>query len=195
MDRGYLLLRFCLYTLYLIPFFFLTSCENDIRKIKLISSPEKLPVETDKDVELVYTDSAKMKLKLKAPELDHYQGVENYIELPKGVALTFFNDSGKVKSTLTANYARRNLDNGRMEARNNVVVVNERGDKLQTEHLVYDEHAKYEISTEANVTITTVTDTLYGKGLQSNADFTRWKILNPVAKTIVENDSLNTQEK
>jgi LPS export ABC transporter protein LptC len=183
-------------TLRLIPLcflpLFLFSCENDIRTIKLLTSPDKLPVETEKDVELLYSDSAKMKLRLKAPELNRFEGTPNYIELPRGVALTFYDDSMKMKSMLTANYAKRNLDNGQMEARNNVVVVNERGDKLFTEHLVYEENSDPQIHTDANVTIITAEDTLYGKGLESNRDFTRYKILSPVVKHILT-DSTETK--
>src|ERR1043166_4327255 len=79
--------------LFLIPLFFLCACENDIRTIKLLTSPDKLPVETEKDVELLYSDSAKLKLRLKAPEMNRYEGTPNYIELPKGVVLTFYDDS------------------------------------------------------------------------------------------------------
>jgi LPS export ABC transporter protein LptC len=171
---------------------FLSSCENDIRTIKLLTSPDKLPVETEKDVELLYSDSAKLKLRLKAPELNRYEGAPNYIELPKGVELTFYDDSMKVKSKITANYAKRNLDDGRMEARNNVVVVNERSDKLFTEHLIYDEKTEPQIHTDANVTIITAEDTLYGKGLESNRDFTKYKILSPVVKHTFT-DSLDTK--
>src|SRR5436309_555725 len=80
---------------------FFLSCENDINTIKLLTSPEKLPVETDKNVELTYSDSAKLRLKLSAPELDRYAGADNFIELPKGVTILFYNDSAKVKSRLT----------------------------------------------------------------------------------------------
>jgi hypothetical protein len=79
-----------------------------------------------------------------------------------------------------------------MEARNNVVVVNERGDKLFTEHLVYEENSDPQIHTDANVTIITAEDTLYGKGLESNRDFTRYKILSPVVKHILT-DSTETK--
>jgi LPS export ABC transporter protein LptC len=185
MTRHQLLSRvvFVLGTMYFV--LLLSSCENDIRTIKLLTSPDKLPVETEKDVELLYSDSAKLKLRLKAPELNRYEGPPAYIELPKGVALTFYDDSMKVKSMITANYAKRNLDDGRMEARNNVVVVNERNDKLFTEHLVYDEKSEPQIHTNANVTIITADDTLYGKGLESNRDFTKYRIISPVVSHTV----------
>ena len=179
-------------TLYSILLF--SSCENDIRTIKLLTSPDKLPVETAIDVELMYSDSAKLKMKLKAPELDRFEGAENYIVLPKGVVLTFFDDTMKTKSVLTADYAKRDLDDGKMEARNNVVVVNERGDRLETEHLIWDEHRDPQIYTEANVVISTPTDTLRGRGLESNRDFTKYRILNPVGTSVVPEDSVNEND-
>ena len=166
------------------------SCENDIKTIKLLTSPEKLPVETDKDVELTYSDSAKLKLKLSAPELDRYAGADNYIELPKGVTILFYNDSAKVKSRLTANYAKRFSD-GRMEAKNNVVVINERGEKLETEHLIWNESLSL-ITTEAHVKITTENEILFGEGLESNQDFSNYKILHPnIEKTVSDTTNEN----
>lgn len=165
-------------TLYLV--LFLSSCENDIRTIKLLNSPDKLPVETAKDVELLYSDSAKVKVRMKAPVLLRYQGAVNYLELPSGVTLLFYNDSSLVKSKLTANYAKRFIDDGKMVARSNVVVINEKGDKLETEELTWDEaQQKILIDPSVNVRITTADDTLLGKGLVSNQDFTKYKILKP----------------
>ena len=62
-----------------------------------------------------------------------------------------------------------------MEADRNVVVVNKKGERLNTEQLYWDE-TKHIIYTNKAVTITTATEILDGDGLQSNEDFTDYKI-------------------
>ncbi len=169
-----------------------SSCENDIEKVNLITQKEKLPLESASNAEIVYSDSARVKVKMTAPQLDRYSGDDPYIELPKGMLLWFFDDSMKVKTKLSADYAIRHENKKIMEARKHVVVVNERGEKLETEHLTWDEKEQ-KIRTKDFVKITTATDVLMGDGLESNQDFTEYKILKP-SGTFSQKDSSNVQD-
>jgi LPS export ABC transporter protein LptC len=171
---------------------FLVACENDIKTIRLLTSPENAPVETSVNNELLYSDSAQLKIKLIAPLMNRFESDHNYLELPKGVDVTFYNDTMGVSSRLTANYAIRYLDNGTMEARNNVVVTNVNGDRLNTEHLIWDE-VQQKIYTNAKVVITTADEVLKGEGLESNRDFSVYKILKPTGSFSVA-DSTNTDQ-
>jgi LPS export ABC transporter protein LptC len=91
------------------------------------------------------------------------------------VALTFFDDDLNVTSTLTAGYAVSREQDQVMEARQNVVVVNSRGDRLNTEHLVWDEKTR-RIHSDAFSRITTATEVIYGNGMEANEEFTRYRI-------------------
>ena len=117
-----------------------SSCENDIKKVTLSSALEETPVQWLKDAELIYSDSAKVQMLLKAPLINRYNGENPYNEFPKGLKAYFYDDNGVVKSYLTANYAIHYEKKKIMEAKNNVVFVNEEHkEQLNTEHLVWDE--------------------------------------------------------
>jgi len=163
----YLLLLFCI----------VTSCEPDIQKVQLIADKEKFPLEAADNVELLYSDSARVKVKLTAGRMERYTGEDPYLELPKGVNVLFYSDSLTVKSSLRANYAVRYENRNIMEARNDVVVINEKGEKLNTEHLIWDEQ-KAKIYSEEFVKITTKDEIIYGNGFEANEDFTKYKIFN-----------------
>jgi LPS export ABC transporter protein LptC len=164
------------------------SCENDIAVVNMLVSPSNLPVESGKNVKILYSDSAKIKVKLFAPQMDRYiKNKESFVELPKGLVLEFYNDSMRIISNLSSNYAIRHEKERTMEAKNDVVVVNEKGEKLNTEHLIWDEGAK-RIYSEAFVRITTKDEIIYGDGFESNEKFTRYKIKN-VKGTISINES------
>jgi hypothetical protein len=53
---------------------FFTACENDLTKVEKISSLEvSLPIETSKEVEIIYSDSAVVRARLNSPELKFYK--------------------------------------------------------------------------------------------------------------------------
>ena len=154
-----------------------SSCQTDIQTINQVTTGKGLPSETMKGAEIIYSDSGIVKMKLTGPELDRYSGEKPYIIFPKGVKVLFYNDSMKVNSQLDADYGIRYEEEGRMEAKRNVVVVNIKGEKLNTEHLIWDE-GKDRIYTNEFVKVTTGDDVIYGNGLEANRDFTRWRITN-----------------
>jgi LPS export ABC transporter protein LptC len=83
----------------------------------------------------------------------------------------------EVNSKLDAKYGIRYERDERMEARKNVVVINEKGDKLETEHLIWDEK-KQKLLSDDFVKITTKDEIIFGNGFEANQDFTRYKIFN-----------------
>jgi LPS export ABC transporter protein LptC len=154
-----------------------SACENDMEKVKIISGKKAMPAETGKDVEILYSDSAKLKARLLATELNRFVQKPPYIEMPKGIKLYFYDSNQKVNSTLTAQYAKvlQFPDNNIMEARRKVVVVNENNEKLETEHLIWNQKEETIVS-NAYVTITTKDEIIMGDGLESNQSFTKYKI-------------------
>ena len=154
------------------------ACENDLQTVKNITAKETLPDESASDVELIYSDSARIKVKLNAKQLDRYSTSRDpYIEMKNGVSLNFYDDSMRVKTRLTAKYAIRKENSSIMEAKDKVVVVNELGQKLETEHLIWDENTR-KIYTNTFVKITTEDKIFMGDGMVANDDFTGWKITN-----------------
>src|SRR3954464_2230082 len=125
----------------------LLSCENDIAVVNSVTSAtqKQLPVESGKNVEIIYSDSAKVRARLTGAQLDHYIGKKNYIELPKGVQVVFYDENRKEQTHLTADYGI-GFDNGNgmdhMEVKRHVLVVNEKGDKLETENLTWNAATK-----------------------------------------------------
>lgn len=155
----------------------LAACENDIEKVKIITGKKSMPVERGTDVEILYSDSAKIKARLLAKELNRFAEKQPYIEMPKGIKLYFYDSNQKVNSTLTAEYAKvlQFPDNNIMEAKRKVVVINEKNETLNTEHLVWNQKEETIVS-DAYVTITTQDEIIMGEGLESNQSFTKYKI-------------------
>ena len=162
------------------------SCGNDIEEVKEFQIREALPIESTTNVELLYSDSAKLKIKLQAPKLDRYLWKKPYLEFTEGLNLIMYDEDGEADSQIKANYAINFEQDNRMEAMNDVIVVNRYGEKLNTEHLIWDARSK-KIFTDEFVKITTKEEILFGDGLEANEDFTRYKILN-IKGTVSIND-------
>jgi LPS export ABC transporter protein LptC len=168
------------------------SCENDIHKVKVITSSSKAPLQSIKKAEIIYSDSAIVKGKLVAPVMDRYLTDNPYVEFPKGIKSWFYDKDGKTISTLVANYAINKEKEKVMEATGNVIVVNEKGEKLNTEKLIWDQNTQKIYSTEF-VKITTIDKIIFGKGFESNQTFTLYKIFNITGTILVNKDSTHVK--
>jgi LPS export ABC transporter protein LptC len=154
----------------------LSSCENDLKTIEKLGVQDTLHLESAKDIELIYSDSGRINIKMTSPAYIRYSGKESFLEFPKGIHVIFYGKDLKETSTLKAKYAIINENTSRMEARNNVEVSNiEKGESLNTEHLVWDER-KQRIYSDEFVKITTKDKVLFGQGFESDQNFDNWVI-------------------
>ncbi len=159
-----------------------SACENDVAVVNSVTfgNEKQLPVESSKNVEFIYSDSARVRSKLNAPKIDHYLGKKPYYEMPSGMTVVFYDSHRKEQTKLTANYGiGYDTGNGmeKVEAKGNVIVINEKKDKLNTEHLIWNA-ITHKIYTDEFVKITTKDEVIWGDGLEANEDFSEYEIKN-----------------
>jgi len=160
----------------LFAFGILCSCENDVKEIESLSQKKNEPVSRGKNVELIYSEKSNVKINITAPLMEEYGLEDNkYMEMKEGIKVLFYDSLMNVSSTLTANYAINRMAEKIMEAKDNVVVVNDSGDVLHTEHLIWLQDSS-KIYTDEFVKITTADEIIMGEGMEANQDFTKWKI-------------------
>lgn len=133
-------------------------------------------VEEAKDVEVTYTDSSYLVFVLKAPlsrrQMDKFAMEE---EFPEGISVTFYDKTGKARSWLTADYAVRDQSTRKITVQKNVVLINDKGERLDGPELIWDEKTK-EIYTDRFVKHTRADRIIYSYGFRSNEDFTRYEL-------------------
>ena len=175
----------------------LFSCENDINVINSLKIDENQPVESTFDVKMSITDSGKVMMLMESPQVDKYISDREYVEMPKGIHLIFYDSIGQIRSTLDADYAISYSGSKIMEAKNNVVAVNDKGQTLYTEELIWNQR-KHTIYTENEVKIVTGNKILFGDGLTADESFRDWEITHPRADLEMDgfnDDSTSTQDK
>lgn len=178
---------------------FFSACENDIAVINSVTGADEpnIPIETSKNAEFLYSDSARVRSRLKTPQVDHYLGKKPYYEMPKGLNIIFYNALQKEETTLTANYGigYDNANNSApnrmniMEAKGNVIVVNEKGEQLNTEHLIWNP-ATQKIYTDEFVKITTKDEVIWGDGLEANEDFSEYEIKHVKGQIAIKENTI-----
>ena len=146
------------------------------------------PVYVEENVEVpdqeMWNSSVKVSHKGRTEAIVKYGHMERYSKrsvsyFDDGLVIDFFNSDGEHASKLTANRGEMKEKSNDVKAMGNVVVISDSGVTLHTEELYYDEKRDLIIS-NVEVMITTADgDTLYGKGFESNAEFTETTILEP----------------
>jgi LPS export ABC transporter protein LptC len=142
------------------------------------------PVRKAENIELYYTEKDRVKVKMVAAELHEFIGGDR--EFPKGIYLEFYDEFGKMESTLRANHAyftkKENLWRGRgkVEVRNIA-----KKEQLNTEELFWKQ-TEERIYTDKFVTIRMQGDVIYGEGLEANQDMSEYVIKKPVGEFEVQ---------
>jgi LPS export ABC transporter protein LptC len=156
----------------------ISACENSLNDIKKIASKEEdKPISTSKGVDVIYSDSAKVKARLLTPLMIELNDQNKpYQEMPKGVKIIFYDDSLREKGTITSDYAIRLEKENKITFRKNVVATNSQGETFKSEELVYDQTTK-KLSTTKPVQITMGNgDVMQGVGATSNESLFPWII-------------------
>lgn len=184
--------RWTFYLLLFIFLFSLSSCEgDDLKKVSSIAA-NKVTLTKDRTygVEIIYSDSAKVKAKGYAPILDKVTpsaGIA-YSEMPKGVKIYFLDDFLKSKGTITSDYAINKEAEKITIFRKNVVVVTDNM-TFTTEELTWDENKKKYFSPAGTVT-TKDGNILNGTSFEAPQDFSTYSITMPSGQANVENGKL-----
>lgn len=171
----------------------LFSCDSEIKIDNSLTFEENSPISITENSESIITDSGYVKVTIKSPVAKHFiYEDENYIEMPKGINVQFYDTTGNVTSSITSNYAKSNQINMIMVAKHKVIATNSRGQKLFTEKLTWDQK-EHIIYTKKNVKVVTDDKTIFGTGLTANENFDNWEIDNPSGDIILnQEDSTQT---
>jgi LPS export ABC transporter protein LptC len=162
------------------------SCKNDPAEVNSITQKDTLPLLTTQNVDMLFTDSAQLKIHLTGPRAEEFGGQEPKTIFPQGVFIEFYDDSGAVSSSMESKYAERRPKDQTTTAKQKVVVINIKGETLETEKLIWDERTN-RIYTDAFVKITTDDQVLWGTGLDADAAFTEYEIKNIEGTLMLDN--------
>jgi LPS export ABC transporter protein LptC len=156
--------------------FGLSSCVDES---KIISEEDiyRGPMAEAVDIETLYSDSARIRIKLRAHKQLEFENGNR--EFPEGIFIEFYNEEEKLSTTLKANHAVYEKASEIYTGTGDVVVVDKLQDKqLNTEKLNWSRR-KREVYTDNFVKIQTPDEVLMGEGLTADEDFSKYVIHKP----------------
>lgn len=106
---------------------------------------------------------------IKSPLMERYDfAAEPYMEFRKGVYVERYNDTTRmIEVTLSANYAINIQSQDLWEVKGSVVVVNSKGDRLETEQMFWNQKT-HRIYSNVDSKVSNGTDVNYGSGFESD---------------------------
>ena len=151
-----------------------TACNQSEIKEPLVYDG---PLRIVENIELFYTEDNLVKVKMIAPVVYEFENGDQ--EFPEGLYLEFYDETGKLESTLRANEAYYFKKEHQWRGRGKVEVKNlEKNEQLNTEELFW-KPAEQKIFTDKFVTIRQQSDVIYGQGLEARQDMSDYVIKKP----------------
>jgi len=159
----------------------LPACENDLNKVRELSANQvNLNVDTIHGVDIIFSDSAKVKFRILAPLLLQYEGKKPYNLMPKTVNAVIFENLVKAGS-ITADTGIQSDVDKKIQSRKNVVAENDKGDIFRSDELIWDQTTKTIHSTKL-VNITTAEgNVMNGTSFQSDDKLHHWTLQQSTA--------------
>lgn len=171
-------MKYLLFTFLVSIVFIIGSCTNNVEEIDAMLDGMSEDKEIAKTVEILYSDSAIVRVRIIAPTLVHYTKPSSSIEeFPDGLRVEFLNENKRVYSWLTADYAIRDVIKKQIITQKNVVLRNTNNERILTSELIWNE-AEEILTTEKYVKIIQpqTQDTTEGFGFITNQEFTKFEI-------------------
>lgn len=143
-------------------------------------------------VEILYSDSAVVRVRITAPLLFNYSDEKNpRREFPKGIVIDFFDETKQVQSRLTAKTAVQYDKTNKFIVEDSVVVKSIKNEMMETEGLTWDESTQ-RIFTDRFITITTETEKIQGYGFESDYNFQNWELKKVTGR--IQSDKLLNED-
>lgn len=162
---------------FLVLFFIFSDCQKNM---DIPENPDMdiltQGIEILDSVQLIYSDSAFVRAIVTGPKMYRRKNKRySEDEFIQGVHAEFYDREMNLQSTLDAGYALRKEKEDQIYVRNNVILKNHEGEKLETSELIWKEKEK-KVTTEKAYKITRKDGTIVtGFGFTSNEDFTVFK--------------------
>lgn len=162
------------------------SCTNDVQEVRDFLADKNLPITEAHSFSHLRTDSGRVDLRMRAPIMKDFgnRSEHPYSEFTEGIVMTTI-DKNMDSVTIEGDYAISYTKTGVSEIRENVVIYNHTTKhKLVTSQIFWDKNTSY-FFTEKNFILYTPTDTVPGRGFESNENLQSYWIRN-ISNGVIE---------
>lgn len=157
--------------LIVLTIFLHSSCTEKQNQLSDQEASELNNKELIKDVHIIYSDSGKIQIKIKAPILiRHLNTADQKEEFKKGFFAEFYDNDNKLINTLTSKYAIRLTNERKTIMQDSVVFQSINNETMKTSELIWDENSG-KLHTEKYVSIIRKNEIIRGFGFETDERF------------------------
>lgn len=170
------------------------SCQKESLVKEQKYTEDDVAKEFAEDVEIIYSDSAKVRVRIRAPKLIMHTSFDDpKQEFGNGIRIDFLDNFGNSQGFMTAKYALRYETRGETYLRDSIVWESNNGEKLETEELIWSEREE-SLHTKKFVTLSRPNEVILGYGFRAKQDFSHAEVSNRVTGKINVADLKKTLE-
>jgi LPS export ABC transporter protein LptC len=175
--------------IYSLSLLVISSCENDLETIQKITFDTNAPDETTKDLHITISDNGYAKVEIIATIAETFRNKSHITKVKDSLRVNFFNDKGKVISTLFALYGEINFTNGTIIVKDSVRLYNfQNKQMLETEALYWNQRDST-IYSLSQIIVRSPKGIVIGKdGIKSTQEFNKYELLKPEGKIQIEEE-------
>lgn len=168
-----------------------TACSRTEKEEQYLKDLEDTgPIKEAFNVRFLFSEQAILQAELNAPHaIEAVEDEKDVRIFDRGMHLVFYTPEGEKKSELTSQKGKFMNQFKEAEVWGEVVMVNEKGSKLETERLFWDK-VEDRIYSNEFVKIQTESEIIYGDSMLANTDFTEYKIFNPRGSVSLKDEEL-----
>lgn len=164
------------------------SCVNDLESIRKVTFHPNDPDEKTSELYMTYTDSGYAKVRLYAKLAEGFSKPEPVLQFKDGIRVEFYNENGTLASILTALYGEIREDKGTMMVRDSVQLFNPAKNQRMETEVLYWNRKDSTIFTDKMVTVRTQKALLFGKGIRTKQDFSKYEFIRPQGKVDINEE-------
>jgi len=181
--------KYLLSFIYLLSLLVFSSCENDLETIQKITFDVKSPEESTKNLHIMISDSGYAKVEIIATLAETFRNKVHITKVKDSLRVNFFNDKGKVVSTLFALNGEINFTNGTIIVKDSVRLYNfQNKQMLETEALYWNQRDST-IYSLSQIIVRSPKGIVIGKdGIKTTQEFNKYELLKPEGKIQIEEE-------
>jgi len=166
----------------------LFACSNDLGEVTDFETLDNGPAQSIQGAVLAYSEEGRLTHRLTATDMERSSGEEAMWRVDGGFRLDVLDETGALDAQLEARQGEFQEETRHLRAEGAVRLHGTGGDTLFTE-LLYWSADSDRVHTPARVRVSTPEGDLYGEGLESDARFDRYTILQPTGTFLVDTTS------
>jgi LPS export ABC transporter protein LptC len=181
--------KYILLVIYLLSLLIIYSCENDLEAIQKITFDTNTPDETTKDLHIMISDSGYAKVEIIATLAETFRNKTHITKVKDSLRVNFFNDKGKVISTLFALYGEINFTNGTIIVKDSVRLYNFKNKQMLETEALYWNQRDSTIYSLSQIIVRSPKGIVIGKdGIKTSQEFNKYELLKPEGKIQIEEE-------